>query len=285
MAHFYDPSTKGTAPLTKLAARLDARLVIGLSGAGPGGEKLTVRFAGDNGEVEEGLSPGANLRRFAITPRLPGAQQLLAMYSGMAEVLLPMDVATPKKAEEDMVYTGQKLVWFQNLPEGVKGTLEFSATSGMVDNQISVLQSVKDAGPIPEGRYKFLARRDPKREATVMNKTTGTLDVREGIQILPHGSHGWQFAGWGSHRVRLTPIGGNAAPHRGGFYLHDSHKGYSHGCIEIAGFFERLIAYAEAGQNPNHLTVRVAYGDDTITTLGSTFSPKVPGEYDTPAAD
>lgn len=285
MAHFYDPDKKGTAPLSSLKLPLDKSFTIGLSGSGPSAAKLNVRFAADVGDIDELKAPGPGLRKFKVTPRVPGAHTLLAMYSGMAEVLLPVEVVQPRKADEDMVYTGAKLYWFQNLPPGAKGPIEFSATSGLPDSQLAVLQQKKDAGPIPEGRYTFLARRDPKREATVVDAKSGQLDTREGIQILPHGSHGWQFPGWGSHRVRLTPKGSNAAPHRGGFYLHDSHKGYSHGCIEIAGFFKSLIEYAEAGKSPKHLTLRVVYGDDTLSTYGNTLQPTAPGEYDAPAAD
>ena len=41
------------------------------------------------------------------------------------------------------------------------GPLEFSATSGLVDSQISSEERVGDNGPIPEGLYRFWARRDP----------------------------------------------------------------------------------------------------------------------------
>ena len=66
---------------------------------------------------------------------------------------------------------------------------------------------------------------------------------------------------------------------------HDSHKGYSHGCIEVRDFFPLLIKYAESGQTPDTLRIRVSYGSDSTATTGSTLTPLVAGEYDAPAAD
>lgn len=285
MAYFFNPAGKSTTALTSLKLDVDQAFVIGLMGTGPKGEKLYVRWAGDTGKAEQLKTTGPG-QRYRITPRAPGKQQLLAMYDGMLEELLNVEVTVPKKAEEDMAFLGNKLVWFHNLPAGMTGPVEFSATSGLEGSQISGSQQIKDAGPIPEGRYTFLARRDPKRVSTVVeNYPECKLDVREGIQILPHGTGGCSFPGWGSHRVRLTPLAGNAAPHRGGFYLHDSHKGYSHGCIEVAAFFDALIQYADEGKGPKILTIRVSYATGDLSTLGATKKEIKADEYQTPAAD
>ena len=42
--------------------------------------------------------------------------------------------------------------------------------------------------------------------------------------------------GWGYDRIRLE-FHGKPPFGRGGFYLHNSRKGYSHGCIEVGGTF------------------------------------------------
>lgn len=58
-------------------------------------------------------------------------------------------------------------------------------------------------------------------------------------------------------------------PTRGGFYLHDSVKGYSHGCIEVEGiFFESLSKFAHATRL-NHLILRVKYVPGRATNGGT----------------
>jgi hypothetical protein len=58
-------------------------------------------------------------------------------------------------------------------------------------------------------------------------------------------------------------------PRRGGFYLHDSVKGYSHGCIEVEGlFFESLRKFA-GGTRQSHMVLRVKYAPDRVTNGGT----------------
>ena len=54
-------------------------------------------------------------------------------------------------------------------------------------------------------------------------------------------------------------------PRRGGFYIHDSTKGYSHGCIEVEGsFFSTLRATTS-----RRLTIEVKYIANRPTNGGT----------------
>lgn len=58
---------------------------------------------------------------------------------------------------------------------------------------------------------------------------------------------------------------------RGGFYLHDSTKGYSHGCIEVEGaFFTQLRAYIKINKE-KRLKLQIKYSGGS--TYGGTKIP------------
>lgn len=172
----------------------------------------------------------------------------------------------------DMVYNGTTLNWTGN---GV-----YPATSGLSGHQNASEQSHKDEGPIPEGLYSF--QLSIAKDATMVGP--GKLDVREGIEHLP-GT--WQYRGqtyvdqaWGPDRVRLTIVHIDDAEnrHRNGFYLHDSRKGYSHGCIEVSPFlFKKLREYVELPPaqrgHKSRLYVRVRYPTKGSSTYGGTYVP------------
>jgi hypothetical protein len=80
----------------------------------------------------------------------------------------------------------------------------------------------------------------------------------------------YTYPGWGTMRARLNPVSGNMYG-RQSFYLHNSHKGYSHGCIEVGGgFFGRLINY---GQTNSSINLIVRYPNSTTSTYGGTYYP------------
>src|SRR6185436_16121224 len=99
---------------------------------------------------------------------------------------------------------------------------------------------------LPEGSYYLLLIADDepaKIDASCVPEPSWHL------QRIPRGSEAAEceltLANWGRNRVRLTPANSATAhacaPRRGGFYLHDSTKGFSHGCIEVEGkFFDAL---------------------------------------------
>ncbi|HTN76402.1 MAG TPA: tlde1 domain-containing protein [Pirellulaceae bacterium] len=181
-----------------------------------------------------------------------------------------------------MKFTGQQLVW--------DGVGAWNATSGMPGHQNSLEQHLSDKGPIPEGEYYVpLALGGNAKVTTYKKKPDGSiseakLDTRAAIESLQciampgSPTEVLIFENWGSNRVRLqkVKVKHRKAAHRDGFYLHDSTKGFSHGCIEIdTSFFSSLRAYAaKNGKTSKVVKLIVDYGPDALTkgvsTLGST---------------
>lgn len=158
----------------------------------------------------------------------------------------------------DMIYDGQKIVWSGN------GT--FKATSGLTGFQDPEYYCVPDSGPIPEGIYKiFIADK-----GTAVDDGTGRCAIKPawGIQSIPRGAEAgscepyWQ--NWGRNRARMEPADTatkiRCSPiTRGGFYLHDSTKGYSHGCIEVEGRIFSGLRKIGKGSGKSFLTIKVEY--------------------------
>ena len=93
---------------------------------------------------------------------------------------------------------------------------------------------------LPEGVYKVYIG----DQGVAKDDGRGLCGLKPawGIQQIPRGSTGNScevyWANWGYNRARMEPA--NTATKlkcnpisRGGFYLHDSTKGFSHGCIEV----------------------------------------------------
>jgi hypothetical protein len=176
----------------------------------------------------------------------------------------------------DTFYDGQYLYWY-----GV-GNYTYEATSGMKGHQKAAEQTKSDTGPIPEGLYSFSIKL--AGSARVVNVAQGKLDTKEGIQNLENmpGNDGqfYEAPEWGKNRVRLTLIQlfNSKARHRGGFYIHDSQKGYTHGCIEVdPAFFVKLRQYATdqaaLKNGKKRMTLKVKYASASASTYGSTDVP------------
>lgn len=177
-------------------------------------------------------------------------------------------------AKEDMLYDGDELDWY--------GIGKYKATSGMKGFQTADQQTVKDAGPVPEGTYSLLLK--VVGTARVLSVAENKLEPRHGIQSLdgmpaPDGKLYWSPA-WGLNRVRLRIllIDNPKARHRDGFYLHDSTKGFSHGCIEVdTRFFTRLreMAKDEGAKKKGRKTLilKIKYPTSTESTYGKTDVP------------
>lgn|SRR3990167_1570848 len=135
--------------------------------------------------------------------------------------------------KNELFYDGQFLKWKD------KG-LVFKATSGMPSHQMPGEQCLPDAGPVPEGNYKVFivnqgVAKDDGRGICALSPAWGIQEIPRGAKAGPCESY---WANWGVNRARMEPADGatkkQCAPiSRGGFYLHDSVKGYSHGCIEV----------------------------------------------------
>jgi hypothetical protein len=177
-------------------------------------------------------------------------------------------VAVPK---EDMIYDGDDVEWY--------GVGKYNATSGLEGHQTASEQTKSDTGPIPEGTYSFSLK--IAGTARVVNVAKNQLDANQGIQSLdampgPDGKF-YEAPNWGKNRVRLNAlyIANPKARGRGGFYLHDSTKGFTHGCVEVEPrFFTRLREYAkdEGGNKRGRrwLIIKVKYPSSTASTYGGT---------------
>jgi hypothetical protein len=170
--------------------------------------------------------------------------------------------------KEDMTYNGTKVDWL--------GVGSYNATSGLPDHQVASDQTKKDEGPIPEGLYAI-----PLKVAgnAKYDRSGNLIGGWNGIEAMPdsqlNGETVW-WPEWGRNRVRLTKLYVKDAKARGrdGFFLHDSTKGYTHGCIEVdTHFFDRLRLQAAAATKPGAkktLILKVAYPATDASTNGGT---------------
>jgi hypothetical protein len=170
----------------------------------------------------------------------------------------------------DLLYDGMKLIW--------SGKGSFKATSGMPGHQIPSDQCLPDRGPVPEGNYYI-----PLIEGSqAIDDGSGVCNLEPSwqIQSIPRGTSAGScepyWANWGHNRVRFEPADratkNTCTPiKRGGFYLHDSTKGFSHGCIEIDGlFFTQLRAFIKINKK-SRLKLKIKYIGGS--TNGGTKAP------------
>ncbi|UBU14032.1 DUF2778 domain-containing protein [Nonomuraea gerenzanensis] len=230
--------------------------------------------------------PRGYFRLLRFTGRTPGAWRFEAMHVPRTGPSLPLgrldiDVREPATLDADLLYTGKYLLWQRSVPPalGAKAPLLFHATSGLKGLQVGMFQSSKDQGPLPEGLYSFLTHVNPRQSSVeAANKREDALtNKEEGIEFLPVGGNGPVDTNWGTMRVRLTPLSGNMYG-RGGFYLHNSHKGHSMGCVEVGpstdglDFFSALLIHAGSPSRKPRMTLRVKYSFPEQTTLGKTLT-------------
>jgi len=182
-----------------------------------------------------------------------------------------------------LTYNGQELTWWP-------GGQTFPASSGLPGSQSVANQCVPDAGPIPAGNYRLQLKVDPHTYARNDGTNTCRLSPASGIQKIPRGGlplaapsgpsagacEGY-WANWGWNRVRLTADTATSKAcvsykvKRDGFYIHDSTKGFSHGCIEVDGsFFNKLYAHTKKAKESTML-LKVSYKHES--TYGGTKKP------------
>lgn len=178
-----------------------------------------------------------------------------------------LDQGRPMQLIVDMEFDGQIQAW--------KGTGKFRATSGLSGFQYPSNQCLPDKGPIPQGIYKVLLT----DRGAARDDGTGYCNLQAGwgIQSIPRGSAAGQcepyWANWGYNRVRLEPADVKTTkactPSRGGFYIHDSSKGFSHGCIEVERrFFSTLRARATTNLT-GYFLLHVRYVAGRVTNGGT----------------
>ncbi|GAA4489077.1 hypothetical protein GCM10023094_50040 [Rhodococcus olei] len=240
-------------------------------------------------ELNSGVTARRSFRTLRVTGRISGSGQLTAAavttrhgddVPTLGVVNIRVDDASD--TETDMTYSGRYLYWHGNRPSIVRGSLLFPATSGLVGHQIALAQNQKDHGPLPEGLFALRAAVSPGQasvEAANRRGDNSTSNTEEGVQFLRIGGQGIVDINWGTMRVKLNPLQGDMHK-RDGFYIHNSRKGYSHGCIEVApsgdgvDFFAALLAYSNDPKKKQYLKLRVKYSYPAQDTVGNTFDPQ-----------
>ncbi|PZR07136.1 MAG: hypothetical protein DI539_23990, partial [Flavobacterium psychrophilum] len=146
-----------------------------------------------------------------------------------------------------------------------------------IDFQNAGEQKTKNFGPVPKGKYRINLVPDPNR---VADDDDGELipSPQGGIQQVPQstwsndGKTEYEQTNWGTWRARLQPLKGTNTYGRTTFYLHNSTKGYSHGCIECSnGIYNVLINYRNAGKK--FIDVVIDYPNNNSSTNGGTYVP------------
>jgi RHS repeat-associated protein len=183
-------------------------------------------------------------------------------------------------------YTGERVTLYSGRYGNRKKVKRVcKATSGLYyldkkgnvkDYQNKSYQNIKDHGPVPEGLYSVNLSPDPSRTARPDTHNGKLLRTPVGgIEKIPSSfkaSDGktYYYPGWGTWRARLDPKKVPNLYKRSSFYLHNSHKGYTHGCVETCdGLANDLILYRALGNKS--IDVNVKYTDPT--TYGGTYTP------------
>jgi RHS repeat-associated protein len=183
-------------------------------------------------------------------------------------------------------YTGQTLTWYAGeYGDTTKALHNYKATSGLLeidkqgnvrDYQNAQYQGKRNAGPTPEGKYRVNLKPDANRTATADPSTGELVPNKEGggIEKIPDTfttSKGqtYTYPGWGKNRAYLEPQKGTNTKNRGSFYLHDSTKGFTHGCIETeSGLFDQLKDYQKDNKS---IDVMIDYPKGSSSTYGDTY--------------
>jgi len=176
---------------------------------------------------------------------------------------------------ENLLFNGINLIWITN------NNKTYKATSGLPRWQHPKFQQVREKGPTPEGLYSVAIFYNGIAE--IGSASSCQLKSGWGIQNVPgegaatsrDNEDCWDnyWVNWGTTRLQFAAVKGaaNAAPHRSGFYIHNSQKGYSHGCIEVENaFFEDMAIYIKSVSQIHHLRLRVRYLSDNMVTNGGT---------------
>jgi L,D-transpeptidase catalytic domain len=199
---------------------------------------------------------------------------------------------------EDFLFNGTRLIWVTNGGKSYKSSSGLPSftdpdTRRIVDMRVAKYQKYPD-GPLPEGTYTVPIYLNGT--ATVVNKfapidpATGepvdgvscdlAAGVTGGLQKIPEKGQGncaaFSYPGWGTQRIRLNKVSVKH-PSRNNFYLHDSTKGFSHGCVEVEkSFFEEVHRkfHTDFLHSKKHtLTLRAQYPSPDASTNGGTLVP------------
>ena len=160
-----------------------------------------------------------------------------------------------------MTYDGTSISGYRQFGKRYTKDNTWSAASGAIDAQNSMNTNMRDLGPVPDAKSGY--RIDISPEISTAEEVLGTegnnvLLRGTGIQYIPPG-----YTQWGSMRVRLqiiNPSEGSLFRDNDSYYLHDSKKGYSHGCVEVdSGVFKWLMGLKTQGIKSVILTIKYTH--------------------------
>ncbi len=156
---------------------------------------------------------------------------------------LAKNIKSAKSTDPDcyMNFDGENLELYKN---GERyDTL--SAMSGQKGYQGKEYQSIRDKGPLPEGRYT--ANQDRRQEIDLINAAAGIVGRKQ-----------WpgSVRSWGLRRVWLDPDPSNEMYGRDNFSIHGGWSKGSAGCIDIPWQTKRLSNYLDQCQQIVPLDVK-----------------------------
>jgi hypothetical protein len=165
-------------------------------------------------------------------------------------------------------YTGQQLSLYGGNVGDRSNMLgpPCKATSGLSGHQSPSKTNV-EAGPVPEGLYRINLKLNPHRIVKTFSPpgSNGLYDYT----VPAYGVERFDTRqdDWGSWRARLEKVKVNSK--RDTFYLHDSAKGFTHGCIETCGrLYGILVDYHNRGLAGIFVNVQYT-GDSTNGGTGT----------------
>ncbi len=192
-------------------------------------------------------------------------------------------------------YTGEKLTVYEGKRgDKSKQILQLDATSGYHGYRIAGESTKKDPegksvpGPVPQGKWSINLQPDVYTRMAKQN-TDRTLkpNPQGGMELIPNSRSPdtnrmvqgeWH---WGHMRARLEPQTRKQLHGReNNFYIHDSHKGETHGCVETKSeIMEFLLGYRV---NHERIDVDVTYKDASTSTRGKTERETPKNQWDNP---
>ncbi len=247
------------------------------------------RFTGKELDRMNGLNMydfGARLYDVAGVPIWTSVDPLAEKYYHVSPYVYCMNNsvnAVDLDGRDWLLVTGNAVCWYggeagdkRNLIDTYKATSGYRGpdANGKTWNlQKAKYQNVRNGGPTPEGKYHVNLEPNPERVAKADINTGDLLrDPNGGIERIPDfvenpnkQGYGWTYTEWGKHRAYLAPdkVTGakNSERDNYSYYLHDSQKGYTHGCTEVeTELFDRLNEYRNSGNTK--IDVIVNYGNN-----------------------
>ncbi|MBS1927750.1 MAG: hypothetical protein IT254_07365 [Chitinophagaceae bacterium] len=195
---------------------------------------------------------------------------------------------TGMEPEDWILSVGSKVYWYGgNVGDKSNLIATFNAKSGNTPHkdgdadknyQFGKYQKVRDMGPTTEGQYLINLKPSFDRVAKagsdgelVRSKQGGVEKIPDEVPIPGDKENVWTYENWGTNRAYLSPVKVTGATSKDrditSFYLHDSEKGYTHGCTEVqTELFDKLAEYKKAGNEK--IDVIVQYPDKNASTNG-----------------